>query len=78
MSTKDGLARSKERRSESVVGVRDKDDRQRQYYDMLAVKLEGLLSEIEKSGVPPEDDLVERLRALHKEVSRTDVESKEG
>lgn len=78
MSTKDGLARSKERRSESVVGVRDKDDRQRQYYDMLAVKLEGLLSEIEKSGVPPEDDLVERLRALHKEVSRTDVESKDG
>ncbi len=78
MSTKDGLARWKERRSESVVGVRDKDDRQRQYYDMLAVKLEGLLSEIEKSGVPPEDDLVERLRALHKEVSRTDVEAKEG
>lgn len=67
MSTKDGLARSKQRRHGNVAGVQ-KDDRQKQYYDMLAVRLEGLLDEIEKSGVPPEDDLVERLRALHKEV----------
>ena len=35
---------------------------------MLAVRLEGLLEDIEKRGVPPEDDLVERLRALHAEV----------
>lgn len=67
MSTKDGLARSKERRPGSAA-VHKKDERQKQYYDMLAARLEGLLSEIEKAGVSPDDDLVERLRALHTEV----------
>ncbi|MEP2827671.1 hypothetical protein [Parvibaculum sp.] len=68
MSTKDGLARSEQRRDENAAGVQA-DDRQKQYYDMLAARLEGLLDEIEKSGLPPEDDLVKRLRALQREVS---------
>lgn len=65
MSAGDGLARPKRR---SLADVREKDDRQKDYYGMLAVRLEGLLADIEKRGVPPEDDLVERLRALHEEV----------
>jgi len=68
MSTGDGLARPKARRPSSLADVREKDDRQKEYYGMLAVRLEGLLEDIKKRGVPPEDDLVERLRALHEEV----------
>lgn len=68
MSAKDGLARSRQRRPGSVA-ARNNDERQKEYYDMLASRLEGLLREIEKSGVSPDDDLVERLRALHDEVS---------
>jgi hypothetical protein len=68
MSAKDGFARSKQRRDGNAAGVQV-DDRQEQYYDMLAARLEGLLNEIEKSGLPSEDDLVKRLRALQREVS---------
>lgn len=68
MSTGDGLARPRLRRQSGPANVRQTDDRQKEYYGMLAVRLEGLLEDIEKRGVPPEDDLVERLRALHAEV----------
>ncbi|WP_143710192.1 hypothetical protein [Parvibaculum lavamentivorans] len=69
MSTEEGLARTKRRLVEAVDSrTTNQDERQNAYYGMLATRLEGLLQEIETAGTSPEDDLVQRLRALHTEV----------
>ncbi len=69
MSTGEGMAPPKRRRLVEPVDKKvNQDERQNAYYGMLATRLEGLLEEIETAGTSPEDDLVKRLRALHKEV----------
>lgn len=72
MSTGDDLSRPKRRRLADAVEANEKnaDGRQKAYYGMLASRLESLLNEIEIAGTSPEDDLVERLRALHGEANR--------
>ena len=72
MSTEDDLSRPRQRRMPDAVEVNDNDTdgRQKAYYGMLASRLESLLHEIESAGTSSEDDLVERLRALHSEVNR--------
>ena len=72
MSTEDDLSRPKQRRMPDAIEVSDNDTdgRQKAYYGMLASRLESLLQEIESAGTSSEDDLVERLRALHSEVNR--------
>jgi len=80
MSTGEGFARPKRRRLVDLSDPRMKnpDEQQRAYYDMLSARLEGLLKEIEQAGTSPEDDLVKRLRALYSEVTRSSEVEKTG
>lgn len=80
MSTGEGFARPKRRRLVDMNDPRMKnpDEQQRAYYDMLSTRLEGLLKEIEQAGTSPEDDLVKRLRALYSEVSRSSATGTSG
>lgn len=71
MSAGENIARSPRQRlgETSEAGSNDPAEKQRVYYEMLSERLESLLTEIEESGTAPDDDLVVRLRALHKEVA---------
>lgn len=65
MSAGEKIARSPRER---LAETNDPAEKQRVYYEMLAERLQSLLTEIEESGTAPDDDLVVRLRDLHKEV----------
>jgi len=70
MSTGESSARQRQRLADLEDAVsNDPNEQQRADSAMLASRLESLLDEIDETGTPQDDELVARLRALHKEVA---------
>ncbi|MBI1261644.1 MAG: hypothetical protein GC184_07950 [Rhizobiales bacterium] len=69
MGTDENLARAQSARGLSEEAVFEP-SREETYYDTLYQRLDGLLKELEASGMKPDDALLERLRLLKVEAGQ--------